>query len=55
MAQKLHVNPYYSSLEGRDSRNLDLYDLCVLCSLRVLLPDNVTIFGGTSLGMAAII
>ena len=50
--RKLHVNPHCSSLEGRDERNVELYDPCALCSTRILPPDSVQVSGGTSLRLA---
>ena len=50
--RKLHVNPHCSCLEGRDGRNVDLYDPCALCSMRILPPGSVQVTGGTSLRMA---
>ena len=50
--KRLHVDPRCSSLEGRDRRNVDLYDPCALCSTRILPPDLITVAGGTSLRMA---
>ena len=50
--RRLHVNPHCSCLEGRDGRNVELYDPCALCSTRILPPDCVQVTGGTSLRMA---
>ena len=46
--RKLHINPRCSSLEGRDQRNVDLFER----SGRILPPDCVQISGGTSLRTA---
>ena len=50
--RKLHIDPHCSSLEGRDQRNVDLFEPCALCSGRILPPDCVQISGGTSLRTA---
>ena len=47
--RKLHVTPHCSSLEGRDERNVEVFDPCALCSTRILPPDSIQLSGGSSL------
>ena len=50
--KKLHVTPHCSCLEGRDERNVEVFDPCALCSTRILPPDGVQLSGGSSLRTA---